>query len=60
MGCGAIEARYLRVVTPGDAPSALRSVDRIADPKKPSGHYIVSKSVLLTLYSVKKCLIDTI
>ena len=24
------------------------------------GHYIVSKSVLLTLYSVKKCLIDTI
>ena len=28
------------------------SVDEIGDPKKSSGHYKVSKSVLLTLYSV--------
>ena len=32
--------------------STSRSVDEIGDPKKSSGHYKVSKSVLLTLYSV--------
>ena len=38
----------------------LASVDEIGDPKKSSGHYIASKSVLLTIYSVKKYLIDNI
>ena len=36
------------------------SVDEIGYPKKSCGHYIVSKNVLMTLCSVKKCLIDAI
>ena len=34
------------------SPSPAASVDEIGYPKKSSGHYKVSKSVLLTLYSV--------
>ena len=41
-------------------PLYLRSVDEIGYPKKSCGQYIVSKNVLMTLCSVKKCLIDAI
>ena len=36
------------------------SVDEIGYPKKSCGHYKVSKNVLMTQCSVKKCLIDAI
>ena len=47
---GASKTARARFDLAGAIPVA--SVDEIGDPKKSSGHYKVSKSVLLTLYSV--------
>ena len=50
----------LHVVEPARVPPGCgaHGVEEIGWPRKSNGHHIVSKSVLFTLYTIKKCLID--
>ena len=48
----AVRALVLRLPGEGLRASIPLSVDKIGTPKKSSGRYIASKSVLLTLYGV--------